>query len=141
MRHSRSERAGDLKAGNITPPLDWTTTSTRLTLPCSVGGLGLTRYIFKLLDLLRCSCEQEPGLAGRASLLEGIEVDLHLFEFDAGVGKLTIEVAVVVDLTGEPPIIVVNKGVMEQGKIDGWAHHEKAEPCRYRERGFCFAFF
>ena len=50
--------------------------------------------------------------------MEGIEVDLHLFEFDAGVGKLTIEVAVVVDLTGEPPIIVVNKGVMEQSEID-----------------------
>src|SRR6267142_6161662 len=98
MRRGRSGRAGDLKAGNITLLLDWMTTSTRLMLPRSVGGLGLVWYIFKLLNLLRCSCKQEPGFAGGASLAKGIEVNLHLFELDAGVGKLAIEVAVVVDL-------------------------------------------
>jgi len=73
--------------------------------------------------------------------LEGIEVDLHLLKLDAGVSEFAVEVAVVVNLMGEPPVIMVNKGIMEQGKIDGWAHHEKAEPCWYRECGFCFAFF
>src|SRR6266850_339913 len=111
MRHGRSERAGDLKAGNITPLLDWMTTSTRLTLPCSAGGLGFARYIFELLDLLRCSCEQELGFASGASLLEGIEVDLHLFELDAGIGELAIEVVVVVDLMGESPVVMVNEGI------------------------------
>src|SRR6266850_3745805 len=113
MKCGRSEQAGDLKAGNITPPLDWMTMSTRLTLPRSAGGLGLVRYVFKFLDLLRCLCEQEPGFAGRASLAKGIEVDLHLFELDAGVGELAIKVAVAVDLVGEPPIIKVNEGIVE----------------------------
>src|SRR6266850_1710043 len=128
MRCGRSGRAGDLKAGNITPPLDWMTTSTRLTLPRSTGGLGLVQYVLELLDLLRCSCKQEPGFTSRASLLDGIEVDLHLFELDAGVGELTIKVAVVVDLTGKSPVVVVNKGIVKQGKIDGGAHHKEAEP-------------
>ena len=52
-------------------------------------------------------------VASGASLAEGTEVNLHLFELDAGVGELTIEVTVTVDLTGEPPIIKVNEGVME----------------------------
>src|SRR6267142_3047764 len=117
MRHSRSGRAGDLKAGNITPPLDWTTTSTRLTLPCSTGGLGFAGYILEFLDLLRCPCEQEPSFTSGASLAEGIEVNLHLFELDAGVGKLTIEVAIAVDLAGQSPVIEVNKGIVEQSEI------------------------
>src|SRR6266850_4673768 len=112
MRRGRSERAGDLKASNITLPLDWTTTSTRLTLPHPVGGLGLARYVLKFLNLLRCSCEQELGFASGASLAEGIKVDLHLFEFDTGASKFVIEVAVVVDLAGESPIIVINKGIV-----------------------------
>ena len=89
------------------------TTSTRLTLPHPSGGLGLARYVLELLDLLRCSCEQELGFASRASLLEGIEVNLHLFKLDTGIRKLTIEVAVAVDFSGEPPIIVVNEGIMK----------------------------
>ena len=87
--------------------------STRLTLPHSAGGLGLVRYIFELLNLLRCSCKQEPGFASRASLLDGAKVDLHLFELNTGVRELTIEVAVLVDLSGESPIVVVNKGIVK----------------------------
>src|SRR6266850_909212 len=117
MRCGRSGRAGDLKAGNITPPLDWMTTSTRLTLPRFASGLGLVRYVLEFFDLLRCSCEQEPRFASGASLLDALEVDLQLFELDAGVGELVIEVVVVVDLTGESPIVVVNKGIIKQGKI------------------------
>src|SRR6267142_2895110 len=113
MRHGRSGRAGDLKAGNITPPLGWTTTSTRLMLPRSAGGLGLTWYVLKSFNLLRCSREQEPRFAGGASLLDGIEVDLHLFELDAGVSKLAVEVTVVVDLMGESPVIMVNEGIVK----------------------------
>src|SRR6267142_1045771 len=113
MRCSRSGRAGNLKAGNITLPLDWTTTSTRLTLPRSTGGLGLAWYVLKLLDLLRCLCEQEPGFTSGVSLLEGIKVDLHLFKLDAGVGELAIEVAVTVDLAGESPVVMVNEGIVK----------------------------
>src|SRR6266850_4841793 len=104
MRRGRSGQAGDLKASNITPPLDWTTTSTRLTLPCTAGGLGFAWYVLKFFNLLRCSREQESGLAGSTSLAESIEVNLHLFELDAGIGKLAVEVAVAVDLAGESPI-------------------------------------
>src|SRR6266850_5536311 len=118
MRCGRSGQAGNLKAGNITPPLDRMTTSTRLILPRSTSGLGLAWYVFEFLNLLRCSCEQEPGFASRASLVKGIEVDLHLFELDTGVGELAIEVAVVVDLVGESPVVMVNEGIVKQGKID-----------------------
>src|SRR6267142_1119087 len=114
MRCGRSGQAGDLKASNITPLLDWTTTSTRLTLPHAMGGLGFVWYILELLDLLRCLCEQEPGFASGAHLAEGIEVDLHLFKLDTGVGELAIEVVVMVDLTGESPVIEVNEGIMKQ---------------------------
>ena len=118
MRRSRSGRAGDLKAGNITPPLDWMTTSTRLTLPRFASGLGLVRYVLEFFDLLRCSCEQEPRFASGASLLDALEVDLQLFKLDAGVRELTIKVAVTMDLAGKSPVVVVNKGIMKQGKID-----------------------
>jgi len=46
-------------------------------------------------------------------LADRVDVDLHLFEFDAGVGELAIEVAVAVDLAGESPVIVVNEGIVE----------------------------
>src|SRR6266850_5190643 len=118
MRCGRSEQAGDLKASNITPLLDWTTMSIRLTLPCTAGGLGFTQDVFEFVDLLRCSCKQEASLASGASLADRVKVDLHLFEFDTGIGELAIEVAVAVDLTSESPVIVVNKGVVEQSEID-----------------------
>ena len=51
-------------------------------------------------------------------MFDRVKVDLHLLKFDAGVGKLAIEVTVAVDLTGKPPIIMVNEGVMEQSEID-----------------------
>ena len=117
MRCGRSERAGDLKAGNITLPLDWTTTS-RLTLPRSTGGLGLVWYVLQLFDLLLCLGKQESGFASGASLLDGTKVDLQLFELDAGVSELAVEIAVAMDLAGKPPIIVVNEGIMEQSEID-----------------------
>jgi len=76
MRRGRSERAGNLKASNITLPLDWTTTSSSLTLPRATRGLGLTWYPFEFLNLFRGAHKLEVGLAGRLSLLDGIEVDL-----------------------------------------------------------------
>ena len=113
MRHSRSERAGDLKAGNITPPLDWATTSIRLTLPRATCGLGFAWNILEFVDLLQCARKQEVSLASGASLTDRIEVDLHLFEFDAGVRKLAIEVAVTVDLVGKSPVVMVDEGIVE----------------------------
>src|SRR5882672_10463409 len=113
MRRGRSERAGDLKAGNIIPPLDWTTMSIRLMLPRAARGLGLSRNVLEFVDLLRCACKQEASLASGASLTDRIEVDLHLFEFDAGVGEFVIEVAVTVDFAGESPIVVINEGIVE----------------------------
>src|SRR6267142_7080374 len=118
MRRGRSGRAGDLKAGNITLPLDWMTTSTSLMLPHAVSGLGFTWDVFEFVNLLRCSRKQKASFASGVSLADRIEVDLHLFEFDAGVRELAIEVMVVVDLTGESPVIMVNEGIMEQSEID-----------------------
>src|SRR6266850_4811387 len=101
MRRGRSERAGDFKAGNITLPLDWTTTSVRLTLPCATHGLGFTWNVFEFVDLLRCARKQEATLARGAGLADRVEVDLHLLEFDAKVGELAVEVAVAMDLAGK----------------------------------------
>src|SRR6266850_5737986 len=105
MRCGRSERAGDLKAGNITPPLDWTTTSISLTLPRAARGLGFAWDVFEFVDLLRRARKQEATLARGASLSDRIEVDLHLLEFDAEVGELAVEFTVAMDLAGEPPIV------------------------------------
>jgi len=44
--------------------------------------------------------------------LDALKVNLQLFELDAGVGELAIEVAVMVDLVGESPVVVVNKGII-----------------------------
>src|SRR6266850_1234754 len=118
MRRGRSGRAGNLKAGNITPLLDWMTTSIRLTFPRTMRGLGFTWDILEFVNLFGCPCKQEASLAGGVSLADHVEVDLHLFKFDAGVGELAIEVTVSVDLAGKSPIIVVDKGVMEEGEID-----------------------
>src|SRR6266850_2937372 len=108
MRCGRSGRAGDLKAGNITPPLGRTTTSVSLTLPHAARGLGFTWDVLEFVDSLRCACKQEATLARGAGLADRIEVDLHLLEFDADVGELAVELAVSVDLTGESPVVVVN---------------------------------
>src|SRR6267142_7067811 len=113
MRRGRSERAGDLKASNITPPLDRTTTSVRLMFPRATRGLGFTWNVLEFVDLFRCARKQEATLARGASLTNCIEVDLHLLEFDAEVGELAIEVAVAVDLAGKSPIVVVDEGIVE----------------------------
>src|SRR6266850_3414492 len=118
MRRGRSERAGDLKAGNITPPLDWMTMSIRLMLPHAVHGLGFPWNVLEFVDLLQCGRKQEASLASGTSLTDRIEVNLHLLEFDTGVGELAIEVVVSVDLAGESPVIMVDEGIMEQGKVD-----------------------
>src|SRR6266850_2523698 len=80
MRHGRSERAGNLKAGNITPPLDWMTTSNRLTLPHGTRGLGLAWYVLKPLDLFGSTCKLEMRLTAGVSQLNGIVFDLELFD-------------------------------------------------------------
>jgi len=51
MRCGRSEQAGDLKASNITLPLEQMTTSVRLTLPTTMVGLGLVWDILIGLNL------------------------------------------------------------------------------------------
>src|SRR6266850_1369182 len=107
MRRGRSERAGDLKAGNITPPLGRTTTSVRLTLPRTARGLGFTWNVFEFVDLFRCARKQEATLARGAGLTDRVEVDLHLLEFDADVRELAIEVAIPMDLAGKSPVVVV----------------------------------
>src|SRR6267142_3387796 len=106
MRHSRSERAGDLKASNITPPLGWTSMSSRLMLPRSTQGLGFVWYVLKFVDLFGGTCQLETGLTAVAGLLYGVELDLQVFEADTKVGQLGIEVVVVVHLAGESPVIV-----------------------------------
>src|SRR6266850_525550 len=118
MRRGRSEQAGDLKASNITPPLDWTTTSISLTLPRAAHGLGFMWNILEFVDLFRCAHKQEMTLASGASLVDCIDVDLHLLELDAGVGVLAIEVTVSVDLAGKSPIVVVDKGIMEESEVN-----------------------
>src|SRR6267142_6393184 len=113
MRRGRSERAGDLKAVNITPPLDRMTTSVRLTLPRAARGLGFAWDVFEFVDLFGRACKQEATLARRASLSDRVEVDLHLLELDAEVGELAVEFAVAVDFAGEPPVVMIDEGVME----------------------------
>jgi len=113
MRHGRSEQAGDLKAGNITLLLDWMTTSGRLTLPRATRGLGLARYVLEFLNLLSSTHKLEMGFAGGAGLLDSIEVDLQLFELDAGVGELVVKVTIVMDLAGESPVVVDEESAME----------------------------
>src|SRR6266850_3868578 len=130
MRCGRSERAGDLKAGNITPPLDWTTTSVSLTLPRAARGLGFAWDVFEFVDSFGRARKQEATLARGAGLSDRVKVDLHLLELDAEVGELAVELAVSVDLAGEPPIVMVNEGVMEQCEIVRGAHQEKTEPRR-----------
>src|SRR6267142_1414609 len=113
MRHGRSERAGNLKAGNITPPLDWMTTSNRLTLPHGTRGLGLAWYVLKPLDLFGSTCKLEMRLTAGVSQLNGIVFDLELFEFDAYVCELGVEVTVSVYLAGEAPIVVEKEVVVQ----------------------------
>ena len=113
MRRGRSRRAGDLKAGNITPPLVQTTTSVRLMLPTTVVGLGLAQDVAKLLDLLSSARKLETGFAPQASLLYGVEVDLELFELNTDVHVFGIEVAVLAYLASEPPVVIGDQGIME----------------------------
>jgi len=64
------------------------------------------------------TCELETRLTAGVSQLDSVVFNLELLKFDAGVGEFTVEVMVVVHLTGESPVIVVNEGVMEQSEID-----------------------
>jgi len=51
-------------------------------------------------------------LAARASLLDGIKLNLEVLEFDAEVGKFGIEVVIVVYLAGESPVIIDDEGIV-----------------------------
>jgi len=42
------------------------------------------------------------------SLADRVEVDLHLFELDTGIGEFAVELAIAVDLAGESPVVMVN---------------------------------
>ena|SRR6266850_4705735 len=141
MRRGRSVQAGDLKAGNITPLLVWMTMSTRLTLPSAAQGLGLTWYIFECLHLLSGTHELKTGLAAGASLLDGIKLNLHVFELNAEVRELIVKISVSMDLTGEPPVVMSKKGVMQDLEVSGGAHHEETEPHWDGKCRFGFPFF
>ena len=77
------------------------------------------------------------GLTTGSRLGNGVEPDLELFKLDADVCVLGIEVTVTMDLAHEPPIVMVNKGVVVKGKIGGGAHHEESEPRRKRVHRRC----
>src|SRR6267142_3129095 len=134
MRCGRSERAGDLKASNITPPLEWTTTSMRLTLPTAAVGLGFVQDVAEFLDLVGCLRKYETRLTTGSQLRNGVETDLELLELDADVCVFSIEAAVAMDLTREAPVIMVNKGIVEKGEVNGGAHHKEPEPWQKRVR-------
>src|SRR6267142_6607948 len=133
MRHGRSEQAGDLKAGNITPLLEWTTTSARLMLPRTMCGLRLAWYVLEYLHLLSGMRKLEVGFAAGVSLLDSIELGLEMFEFDGKVSIFIVKVMVVVDLMGKPPIVVNEECITQQLEVCRGAHHEVAEPCQDRE--------
>jgi len=113
MRRGRSERAGDLKAGNITLPLEWMTLSIRLTLPTAAVGLGLVGDVTELFHLLRSSHELKTRFAAGACLLDRIEPDLELFKLHADIGILGIELAVLMHLASESPVPMSEEGTME----------------------------
>jgi len=81
-------------------------------LSSSVRGLGLTWYVLEPLHLFRGMCKLETRLAARASLLNGIKLNLEVLEFDAEVGKSGIEVMIAVYLVGESPVIIDDEGIV-----------------------------
>jgi len=103
-------------------------------------GLGLARYVFECLDLLSHVGKLEMGFATSTSLLHGVKLDLKVLKLDSKVGVLVIEVAIAVDLVGEPPIVVDEEGIVEELEVSRGAHHEEAEPCWDGECRFCFTF-
>jgi len=141
MRHGRSEQAGDLKAGNITLLLDWMTTSTRLTLPHGVRGLGLVWYILKPFNLFGGTCELETRLTAGVSQLDSVVFNLELLKFDTYVHELGVKVAVSMYLTGEAPVVIEKEVVVQELEVSAGTHHEVVEPRQNRKCRFCFAFF
>src|SRR6267142_740624 len=135
MRHGRSERAGDLKAGNITLLLDWTTTSTRLTLPHGVRGLGLVWYILKPFNLFGGTCELETRLTAGVSQLDSVVFNLELLKFDTYVHELGVKVAVSMYLTGEAPVVIEKEVVGLHIQVDcEWG---AARPVVAQIAGYC----
>ena len=57
--------------------------STRLTLPHTMHGLGFVWYVLEGLNLFSGVCKLEMRFAARASLLDGIELNLGMLELDA----------------------------------------------------------
>src|SRR6267142_47251 len=112
MRCGRSGQAGDLKASNITLPLEWTTMSSRLTLPYAMHGLGLTWYIFECLDLFSSMCKHKVRLTGSVSILDGIEFDLKVLKPDGKVSIFVIKVTIAIDLVGEAQIVMFKECAM-----------------------------
>jgi len=65
----------------------------------------------------------EAVRTGPGTCLIGKESEMYSKEkkktvHNTHVRELVVKVTVAVDLMGEPPIVVVNKGIMEQGKVD-----------------------
>jgi len=75
-------------------------------------------YILEFLNLLGSPHKLESRLAGGVSLLDAIELDLQLLQFNAGVSKFAVKVVVSVDLASESPVIMIKEGVMEQGEVN-----------------------
>jgi len=69
--------------------------------------------------------------------LDGIKLNLGVFEFDTQISVLGVEVVVMVHLASESPVVMGKEGVVQDLEVSSGAHHEEAEPhwngeCRFR---------
>jgi len=81
-------------------------------LPTTAVGLGFAQDIAELLHLTGGSHEDKAGLTAGSCLGNPIEPDLKLLELDADICIFGVQVAVAMDLAGEPSVIMVNEGIM-----------------------------
>ena len=86
--------------------------SSRLTLPCTSHGLGFVWYVLECLNLFRHVHKLEMAFTGSASVLNSIEFDLEVFEFEGKITVFVVEVTVVVDLMGKGPVIVDEESIV-----------------------------
>ena len=57
--------------------------------------------------------ELETGFGAGASQLDGVKLNLEVFELDTGVSVFKVEVTVSVHFLGKPPIVVDEEGIVK----------------------------
>jgi hypothetical protein len=119
-----------LKAGDITPSLEWMTTSNALVPPGRADSRGLE--VLQLCVLVQCSSHLQVSLRAQPMVAGGVELCLEEVEFDGQLVNLIVQVSVPLDLAGDAPVPHISGSISKHEELIDGSDEEVSEPSRDR---------